>query len=510
MSLATSAFIASALISICVSLGVVWHYRRWTAGLVATLLSLSTVALLVEMPSLLSVLLAILASFLVLNLFRVVRNRMKSEYLRSVTTTTTVSIGALMLIVSGVWWAVHALRMPADGFWLTALALQLGLAVMLLITTLYHLKVTRPPTLTEAEIQAKLPSLTVAVPARNETDQLARCLDSLIRSDYPKLEILVLDDCSQNQRTPEIIREFAHDGVRFIAGTPSSESWLAKNHAYQQLADEANGEYIVFCGVDARFEPGSLRRLVQVMLHKKKTMMSVMPKNIPEGGYGFKALFVQPMRYAWEIALPRKLFRRPPVLSTCWIIQRKFLESTGSFKAVTRSIVPESYFARMAVVHDGYSFMRSDTKLGITTGKPSGDQHDTAIRTKYPQLHRRPELVLLLAMCEVLLLALPVFFMAGALGSESLTAHGITSGLTTLTLLIWYGVIVWLTYRKILPLGFIILPAAVVYDVSLLIYSMLKYEFSTVLWKGRNVCIPVMRVTPGLPAIDTKPSKARV
>jgi hypothetical protein len=42
-------------------------------------------------------------------------------------------------------------------------------------------------------------------------------------------------------------------------------------------------------------------------------------------------------------------------------------------------------------------------------------------------------------------------------------------------------------------------PLAVLTDVILLHYSMYKYEFSTVDWRGRNICIPVMHVIPRLP-----------
>ena len=47
-----------------------------------------------------------------------------------------------------------------------------------------------------------LPSISVLIPARNETEELHACLDALVASDYPKLEILVLDDCSQ-ERQPQ-------------------------------------------------------------------------------------------------------------------------------------------------------------------------------------------------------------------------------------------------------------------------------------------------------------------
>ena len=89
----------------------------------------------------------------------------------------------------------------------------------------------------------------------------------------------MLDDCSQDRRTPEIIRSFAQHGVTFIKGTDAGDDWLAKNHAYQQLADKVNAEFTLFCGVDARFEPGSLRKMVESLIQKNKTMISIIPKN---------------------------------------------------------------------------------------------------------------------------------------------------------------------------------------------------------------------------------------
>jgi glycosyltransferase involved in cell wall biosynthesis len=119
------------------------------------------------------------------------------------------------------------------------------------------------------------------------------------------LEILVLDDCSQIKRTSEIIKAYAHDGVRFIDGQAPPEHWLAKNFAYQQLADQANGDLILFCGVDTQFSPDSLRAIVEVMLKKNKSMISFIPKNI-QLGQRFESIILQSLRYAWELALPRR------------------------------------------------------------------------------------------------------------------------------------------------------------------------------------------------------------
>jgi hypothetical protein len=44
-------------------------------------------------------------------------------------------------------------------------------------------------------------------------------------------------------------------------------------------------------------------------------------------------------------------------------------------------------------------------------------------------------------------------------------------------------------------------PVAALVDCCLLLVSMLQYEFATVTWKERNVCIPVMHVIPHLPVL---------
>ena len=45
-------------------------------------------------------------------------------------------------------------------------------------------------------------------------------------------------------------------------------------------------------------------------------------------------------------------------------------------------------------------------------------------------------------------------------------------------------------------------PFALLTELVLSTVSMMQYEFGTVRWKGRNVCIPAMHVIKQLPKID--------
>jgi hypothetical protein len=241
-----------------------------------------------------------------------------------------------------------------------------------------------------------------------------------------------------------------------------------------------------------------LRQLVETLLVKHKSMISLLPINqLP--GRGLRQLLVQPSRYAWELALPRRLLNRPPVLSTCWLITADALHAAGSFKAVMHKTSPEAFFAReVARSDDGYSFMQSDAQLDIRSAKSLTEQRDTAIRTRYPQTHRRPEVTGLLSLVELAALVLPYGQLVGALLSRQWLLAAL-SALTILVLTNFYSRIVTLTYRHRFLASWWLLPIAVLYDVCLLNYSMWQYEFREVIWKGRNVCLPVMHVVPKLP-----------
>ena len=503
MMVALIAFASSGLLELILWLRPLWQARRWMAYCTLGVTLLATIVLQSHLPALAGLLLAVLSVYRVINLGRLAEGRIQSDYLYSVASRASYRLLFAQLIILGVVVLARLNDVPHVPWYGLLLTAQLIGSIVLLWATSRNLRTTRPPVSTNEDRIGDLPTLTIAIPARNETLELEACLQSLVASNYPKLEILVLDDCSKNKRTPEIIRQFAQDGVRFMAGRDSPPHWLAKNYAYHQLAEEANGELLLFCGVDVRFEPNSLRVLVTTLLDKKKTMLSIIPKNTPPTAWGLESMLVQPNRYAWELALPRRFFTRPPVLSTCWLITAQALRACGSLEAATNSINIEGHFARWCAQHeDGYTFMQSDANYGLATAKSFVEQRATAIRVRYPQLHRRIELTAIVTASEFLLLIMPFVWLVGALVTHA-WVYAAISFLTCSLLTIMYARIVSLTYGRLIYRSLWLLPYAAFYDIGLLNYSMWKYEFGTVLWKGRNVCIPVMRVIPRLPGTPT-------
>lgn len=292
----------------------------------------------------------------------------------------------------------------------------------------------------------------------------------------------------------------------FIQGDePDETRWLAKNYAYEQLSQEASGEILLFCGVDARFEPQSIRQLVSLMQVRKKEMLSFMPLRSASPEQGNSIL--QAMRYYWEICLPRRIFKRPPVLSTCWMIRQETLVRMGGFESVSRSVSPEAPLARKAVVNDTYGFIRSDSSLGVYSDKSADEQYDTSIRVRYPQLHRRLELVAVTSLFELIFLLGPALGLIFASTLTHAMAYIALWSVSLVCLLVTYGLVTTGARLSDQWYGWMLMPVAFVVDLAIMHISMWKYEFASVQWKGRNVCIPVMRVEPHLPALPPKEGK---
>lgn len=334
---------------------------------------------------------------------------------------------------------------------------------------------------------AQLPTVSVCIPARNEDHALTECLTAVLASNYPKLEVIVLDDCSQDS-TSAIIRSFAHDGVRFIQGDTPAAGWLGKNQALDTLAQHASGELLLFIDVDTHVAPHSITNLVYHTLQHQLEMVSVLPQN--RLGVSRSTVF-NTLDYYWRQILPLH-DKHVPTTSKAWLIAARSLRRLGGFASVSRKIVPEESFASRLALNHSYRFLLSNKVLGFTTAKHWMSQIESAIRISYPRLRRQPMLVL--GAATGLLLAFFAPFVALA-ACAALGSFGVLWWLSIATCAILfadYAVVLIRTQPKSWFLAMLMWPVVVVQEFALFISSMVQYEFGEVNWKGRNVCYPVL------------------
>ncbi len=128
--------------------------------------------------------------------------------------------------------------------------------------------------------------LTVIVPARNEEDCLAACLQSLVcdSDELFKLglewEMVVVDDHSTD-RTAEIARGFA--GVTVLEAEKLEAGWTGKNNALWTAARRARGRWLLFTDADTIHEQGNLHRAIHEAEKHKAGLLSYSPRQIVRG-----------------------------------------------------------------------------------------------------------------------------------------------------------------------------------------------------------------------------------
>ena len=123
------------------------------------------------------------------------------------------------------------------------------------------------------------PRVSVLVPARNEELNIGDCVESLLAQRYPDFQVIVLDDNSTD-RTGAILAEIQeqHHELRVITGQPLPAGWTGKNWACHHLAQEADGELLLFVDADTTLDADALRQAVSAMTDEDADLLSLLPR----------------------------------------------------------------------------------------------------------------------------------------------------------------------------------------------------------------------------------------
>ncbi|MEX1229952.1 MAG: glycosyltransferase [Planctomycetaceae bacterium] len=137
------------------------------------------------------------------------------------------------------------------------------------------------------------PLVSIIVPARDEAAQIKTTLRTLLSLNYPRFEIIAIDDRSQDD-TGTLMDEAARDDARIcvvhVRELPAD--WLGKNHALDLGARQAHGEFLLFTDGDVVFQPDILTSAMAAMLEKKLDHLCLIPRLIP-GSYLENSLVTQ-------------------------------------------------------------------------------------------------------------------------------------------------------------------------------------------------------------------------
>jgi chlorobactene glucosyltransferase len=238
-----------------------------------------------------------------------------------------------------------------------SLALQVAtVAVLALVSLVAFSNLLTLRWLDEHQSPPRFPRVSVLVPARNEEINIGSCVRSLLAQQYPSFELLVLDDDSTDG-TAEVLAALAGENraLRVIKGKALPADWIGKHWACHQLAEEAEGEILLFTDADTIHHPHALRDAVATLLIKDVDLLTAFPREVV---VSWMERLVVPFLTCSVLAfMPLGLANRlqMPALSVTtgqfMLFRRSAYDDIGGYPAVRREVMDDLSLGRRVKSH---------------------------------------------------------------------------------------------------------------------------------------------------------------
>lgn len=246
---------------------------------------------------------------------------------------------------------------------LLGVALGLGLLRLLVQVGAAHVHARRARRRRSRSRLRYLGLVSVIVPAYNEEANIAATVRSLIASDYPAVEVIVVDDGSTDA-TSAIVRSLRLPGVRLIR-----QANAGKPAALNTGIAHARGELIVLVDGDTAFEPDALGRLVQPFAEPDVGAVSGNTKVANRRGLLGRW---QHLEYVVGFNLDRRLYDlgecMPTVPGAIGAFRREVLHTTGGVPATT---LAEDTDLTMTTIRAGWRVVYEETAIAWTEAPSS-------------------------------------------------------------------------------------------------------------------------------------------
>lgn len=232
------------------------------------------------------------------------------------------------------------------------------------------------------------PAITLLIAAYNEQAVIARKLENSLALDYPRhrLQILVAADGSDD-RTPEIVRQYAEQGVELVYQPQRRGKMAAINRAI----GAARGEIVVFSDANNLFEPSALRHLAAPFADPQVGAVSG-AKIILDGDGALGES--EGLYWKYESYIKEQETR----LGSCTGVAGEILAIRRSlFRPPPEEIINDDFYLALQTIRQGYRVVYAPRARSFERVSPSAEEEITR-RTRinagrYQALLRSPRLL---------------------------------------------------------------------------------------------------------------------
>lgn len=152
----------------------------------------------------------------------------------------------------------------------------------------------------------QLPSVSIVFSALNEAENLPTALSTMLHLDYPQLEIIAINDRS-NDQTGEVMDQFSklYSNLHIIHISQLPDHWLGKNHALHRGACQATGDWLLFTDADVLVERDLLIKAMSYVIEHELDHLAIYEMHLHQslwlkilslGSYVTYCLMMKPWR----------------------------------------------------------------------------------------------------------------------------------------------------------------------------------------------------------------------
>jgi hypothetical protein len=204
------------------------------------------------------------------------------------------------------------------------------------------------------------PAVSLLIPARNEEAGIGQAVEAAIASEAVDLEVVVLDDHSEDATAEIVARIAARDSrVRLESAPPLPPGWCGKQHACWILAGTASHPILAFIDADVRLQPTGLHRAAAFLHESGGGLVSGVP--LQKTDTLFEKLLIPLIHFILLGFLPVGRMRRsrqPAYGAGCgqlFLARRQAYQQSGGHSAIRESL------------HDGVRLPRAFRAAGFST-----------------------------------------------------------------------------------------------------------------------------------------------
>lgn len=339
------------------------------------------------------------------------------------------------------------------------------------------------------------PFLSIIFAARDEADKLPAALQTLLAQDYPRFEVIAVNDRSTD-RTSAILHdsERAHQNLAVTDIDTLPPGWLGKPHALVAGFERSRGDWLVFTDADVHFAPDVLRRAVGLALARHWDHLTLLTAVEMRGFWEKVAISYFGLGFVfgnepWLAANPRSA--RYVGVGAFQLVRRAAYEKSGGHARLRMDVIEDMKLGKlikMAGCRSGVAVAQDLVHVRWHSGVRNVIRGVT--KNMFAAVHYNPVFAIGAMLLAVVMSVLPFLGLAFATGWARVFA-GIAAGAAILI----HGAMVWSTeasplYGLTHPLG------------ALLFCWMIGRSAIATLWRGgvvwRDTFYPLDELRKGM------------